>query len=87
MKILFLSLTFLISLNSYSQNSTEENKNVVVQYKKYESFDLGELEVKGRIIAPGDLSVKERSRKVFKRDLYERYNFDQEIKEDIKNLR
>jgi hypothetical protein len=64
-----------------------KDKNVIVEYKKYESFDLGNLEVKGKILAPGDLSVKERDRKVFERALYERFNFDKESKQDIRNLR
>lgn len=79
MKIL---LVFIISLSSFAQN-----KNVVVEYKKYESFDLGNLEVKGQLLAPGDLSVKERDRKVFERALYERFDFNTESKKDIRNLR
>ena len=67
--------------------SQAADKNVVVEYKKYESFDLGNLEVKGQILAPGDLSVKERDRRVFERALYERFNFDKESKQDIRNLR
>ena len=63
------------------------DKNVVIEYKKYESFDLGNLEVQGQILAPGDLSVKERDRKVFERALYERFNFDHESNQDIRNLR
>ena len=74
----------LIMLVSTSIHAKE---NVVVEYKKYESFDLGNLEVKGQILAPGDLSVKERDRKIFERPLYERMNFDKESDLDIKNLR
>ena len=73
---------FLISISSYAQN-----KNVIIEYKKYESFDLGNLEVKGQLLAPGDLSVKERDRKVFERALYERFDFNTESKKDIRNLR
>ena len=63
------------------------NSSVLVKYKKYEEIDLGNLEVKGQIIAPGDLSVSDRSRKKFSRNLFERYNFNPEIKKDIENLR
>lgn len=65
----------------------DRQDNVIVKYKQYESFDLGSLEIKGEIIAPGDLSVKERERKQFRRPLFERYNFDPEVVEDIKSLR
>ncbi len=65
----------------------EDKKNVVYRYKKYESFDLGSLEIKGSVLAPGDLSVNQKSRKVFNRDVFERLDFDKEIKDDIMNLR
>ena len=71
----------------FSINISAADKNVIIEYKKYESFDLGNLEVKGQILAPGDLSVKERDRKVFERALYERFNFDKESNQDIRNLR
>ena len=85
-KLIFLFIT--LSLVSFKASAVEANdKNVIVKYKKYESFDLGNLEIKGQIIAPGDLTVKERARKVFRRDLFDRFNFNPEIKGDIKNLR
>lgn len=65
----------------------QDKKNVRIEYKKYESIDLGDLEIKGSIIAPGDISVKERSRTVLKRNLFERYNFDEEVSSDIRGLR
>lgn len=62
-------------------------KKVVYKYKEYEKFDLGNLEIKGSIVAPGDLSVKERRRKVFERNLLNKKNFDDLILEDIKFMR
>lgn len=87
MKLTILA-SVLLQLLIQSAFAVEGNKdNVIVKYKKYESFDLGNLEIKGQIIAPGDLTVKERARKVFRRDLFDRFNFNPEIKGDIKNLR
>lgn len=81
-------ITLLLSFNSYSQEKGKIRKgNVIYEYKQYESFDLGNLEIKGNIIAPGDLSVKERRRKLFRRDLHHRENFNPEVREDIRNLR
>lgn len=62
-------------------------EKVIYQYKKYEKFDLGDLEVKGQLIAPGDLSVRERDRRRFELDLYNRTDFDKNIKHDIQTLR
>ena len=64
-----------------------EDQKVIYQYKKYEKFDLGNLEVKGQLIAPGDISVRERERKIFELDLYTRKDFDPLIKKDIETLR
>lgn len=84
MKIIVV-LLFLISLNANAQGPSEQK--VIYKYKQYESIDLGGLEIKGNIVAPGDISVKERDRKEFQRTLLNRLNFDPEIKEDVRNLR
>ncbi len=65
----------------------EDAKDMVYKYKEYEVIDLGSMEIKGQIIAPGDLTVNERSRKIFERSLLEKSNFDYENKREIENLR
>jgi hypothetical protein len=79
-KVLIL-FVFFISLGVGAE------ENVIYQYKKYEKFDLGDLEVKGQLIAPGDLSVRERDRRRFELDLYNRTDFEPMIKHDIRTLR
>jgi hypothetical protein len=64
-----------------------QEQKTIYEYKKYEKFDLGDLEVKGQLIAPGDLSVRERDRRRFELDLYNRADFDPNIKHDIQTLR
>jgi hypothetical protein len=64
-----------------------QEEKVIYQYKKYEKFDLGNLEVKGELIAPGDISVRDRERRRFELDLYTRKDFDKFIKKDIESLR
>jgi len=80
----FLIVLIMISYSSYSRS---EDKNVIYQYKKYEKFDLGNLEVKGELIAPGDISVRERGRKRFELDLFNRKNFDAFHKKDVDSIR
>jgi hypothetical protein len=82
MKILTLTLGLLFALSAFA-----EKEQVIYQYKKYEKFDLGNLEVKGQLIAPGDISVRERERKRFEMDLYTRQDFEPFIKKDIESLR
>ncbi len=77
-------LAVALMLTSFSAFAEE---NVIYQYKKYEKFDLGDLEVKGQLIAPGDLSVRERERRRFELDLYNRTDFDPNIKHDLQTLR
>lgn len=62
-------------------------EKVIYKYKEYEKFDLGDMEIKGSILAPGDLSVKERRRKIFHRELYKKPDFDKLIIKEIKYLR
>jgi hypothetical protein len=64
-----------------------EEDNVIYKFRKYEKFDLGNLKIQGSIMAPGDISVKERERKEFNRALLERTSFDPEVKDDVSNLR
>ncbi|MGE3611316.1 MAG: hypothetical protein AB7I27_17110 [Bacteriovoracaceae bacterium] len=82
MRILILILCF-----SSIFAAAEEKQDVIYQYKKYEKFDLGNLEVKGELIAPGDISVRDRDRKRFELDLFTRKNFDNFISKDIENFR
>lgn len=82
-----LILSLLVFVAASTAWSQEEKKNVVYKYKEYEVIDLGSLEIKGKIMAPGDLTVNERERTVFKRSLLEKENFDFENKREIENLR
>lgn len=83
MKILTMVLGLSFCLASFAQ----EDQKTIYQYKKYERFDLGNLEVKGQLIAPGDISVRERERKRFEVELYSRREFDVFVRKDIDSLR
>lgn len=89
MKTLLILSFIVLSGSAMAQDEVihKNGEKVIVKYKQYETFDLGDLEIKGEVIAPGDLSVKERQRKVFGRTLFDRDDFNPEIREDIKNLR
>jgi len=82
MKTLFFVIGICLVISAYA-----EEEKVIYQYKKYEKFDLGNLEVKGQLIAPGDISVRERERRRFELDLYSRKDFDPFIKKDVESLR
>lgn len=75
----------LINNHSYAQDS--DKKDVIYKYKDYEVIDLGNMEIKGQIMTPGDLTVSERERAVFKRSLLEKANFDYENRREVENLR
>jgi hypothetical protein len=82
MKILICVLGIYLMPTAWGQE-----EKIIYQYKKYEKFDLGNLEVKGQLIAPGDISVRERERRRFEVDLYSRKDFDSFIKKDVESLR
>ena len=67
--------------------SFAQETRTIYEYKKYERFDLGNLEVKGQLIAPGDISVRERERKRFQLELYSRKDFDPFIRKDMESIR
>lgn len=82
MRIFIYALSMVMISNAFGQE-----EKVIYQYKKYEKFDLGNLEVKGQLIAPGDISVRERERRRFELDLFSRKDFDAFIKKDVESLR
>ena len=82
MRFIFYILGFYMMSEAYG-----DEQKVIYQYKKYEKFDLGNLEVKGQLIAPGDISVRERERRRFEMDLFNRDNFDSFITKDVESLR
>ncbi len=82
MRIFIYALSMVMMSEAFGQE-----EKVIYQYKKYEKFDLGNLEVKGQLIAPGDISVRERERRRFELDLYSRKDFDAFIKKDVESLR
>lgn len=87
MKYIMLSLGLAVLAPAFAQEAPPTEPKVIYQYKKYEKFDLGNLEVKGQLIAPGDISVRERERKRFELDLYSRKNFDTFQRKDVDSLR
>lgn len=82
MKTLGLILGIFWMVSSFAQET-----RTIYEYKKYERFDLGNLEVKGQLIAPGDISVRERERKRFQLELYSRKDFDPFIRKDMESIR
>ena len=72
-------MAFIIYLLSVASNHVLSEEKIIYKYKEYEKVDLGNLEIKGEIMAPGDLSVKERARKDFDLLLFERSDFDELI--------
>jgi hypothetical protein len=85
MKALILILLICSTQKSFAQDLNDPN--VIIEYKQYESFDLGNLEIEGQLIAPGDLTVQERERRRFSRPLFNRYDFDDMVQDDVKTLR
>ncbi len=81
MKIMLIFLSMILSTNTYTQNKQE-----LYEYKKYERFDLGDLEVRGELLAPGDISVQERDRQRFEVDLYERKDSLDLARQDVDSL-
>ncbi len=78
MKLAFLFL-IIISFNSFA----DEKKKIIYKYKKYEKFDMDDIQITGDLNGPGDLSINPRLRKNFKNKLPHKPDFDEEM---IKNI-
>lgn len=83
MKKMLIFTLIILSVNAVKSQETK----VIYQYKKYEKVDLGDLEVKGNVLAPGDITIMERDRSRFQRELFDKPDFDQEMRFTILNLR
>lgn len=83
MKIFILLVTLIIN-SAYAE---EKKEKIITEYKKYEKFNLGDLEVKGDLMAPGDITVKERARVRIDNSLYERHDYFDVIKNDFMNMK
>lgn len=81
MRIILLVAQLMLMQNAFGEDQ------VIYEYKKYEKFDLGNLEVQGELIAPGDISVRERDRKKFNLDFFNRKDFNSFVKQDIEAFR
>lgn len=62
-------------------------KNVKYEYKKYEKFDFGAIDIEGGGNSPGDLSISPRFRKRFKNKIPERKQFYREMKRALEAVR
>lgn len=62
-----------------SQSAFAQKKKVKYEYKKYEKFDLGTMNIAGDNSSPGDLSISPRFRKNFRNKLPLRKNFNKEM--------
>ncbi len=87
MKLLFFIVLFWASVAQESGNNSSNKQKIIYKYNTHEMIDLGNLEIKGTILAPGDISVKERARKTVQQKLLDMPDFDRESVEDVQNLR
>ena len=85
MKILFIIMLLCFTTLSFAQKSSE--KKVYYEYKKYEKFDFGAIDVEGGASSPGDLSISPRFRKKFRNKIPERKQFNNEMKKALDSVR
>ena len=84
--IFFFSLALLTIPPSWAKK-TKRKKNAIVEYKKYQAVDLGDLQIDGRIIAPGNLTINENDQNDLEYPLFNRKHFRHQIIKDINNIR
>lgn len=77
----------LIFLILFSGSVLAQKKKINYEYKKYEKFDLGTMNIAGDNSSPGDLSITPRFRKNFKNKLPLRINFNKEMQKAIDTVK
>lgn len=80
-------MKYIVIIFIFSFSVTAQEKKIIYKYKQYEKVDLGDMDIKGKIIAPGDISVKERKRKEFNTKHYYRKSFSEFVRKEVKMLR
>lgn len=80
--ILIISILFVSFVAS-----AKDKKNINYEYKKFEKFDFGVIDVEGGSSSPGDLSISPRFRKKFRNKIPERKQFHNEMKRALDSVR
>jgi hypothetical protein len=60
---------------------------IIYKYKKYEKFDMDDLNIAGDTSNPGDLSINPRFRRKYKNTLPSKPNFNRELRKSILSLK
>ncbi len=82
----YILIIFLGCFSYWVSAETEKTPNIKYEYKKYEKFDLNEINVEGEAGAPGDLSITPALREEFKNNIEERKNFNSQLKNAIETI-
>lgn len=86
LSLLIILVSVLFSIGATAQNPPAD-PSVNYEYKKYQKFDLGNLSIKGNILTPGDVSVRDRLPSSITHDVYDRKNFNDHMDKDIQDIR
>ncbi len=63
-----------------------KEKKIIYQYKKYEKFDFGDMDIEGSKSGLGDLSINPRYQVRFSNDLPKKPNFNREMIDSVESL-
>lgn len=87
MKYLFLISLMTSSFFALSQDEPPSDPSVNYEYQKYQKFDLGNLAIKGNILTPGDVSVRDRLPSSIVNDVFNRKDFNDNMNKDIQDIK
>jgi len=89
MKVVLLVFILSLTQGVFAAEPEPVDKDITkveYTYKKKEVFDFGELTIQGKVLTPGDLSIKMSSQKFFRREFNVRQNFDPEVMQDLHQI-
>ena len=77
----------LYSPKGMAQKKEKKRPDVIVEYEKYQSFDFGSLQIEGKILAPGDLTINNEGNRNTDYPLFNRKHYRNKIIKDIHSIR
>ena len=82
-KVFWVLIICFIPLVGFSQGKGK----IIYKYKKFQEFDMEDLNVGGDLGSPGDLTSESRFQREFKNKLPLRRNFNPELRRSVEVIR
>ena len=85
--VLWQPIAFGQKATSKAAPQAHPRRKVIIEYKKYQAIDLGDLQIEGEVVAPGDITIERQDSQHLDYELFEQNHFRRESTRDIQDIR